>query len=899
MKRKEGFALIAALALMAFLVLLIVSLAGLARVETQVGAANRQAAQARQNALFALEEALAQLQASLGDDRSVSARADILGANVPESLWTGAWAVRGGDLVPLGWLVSGEEPDPQVALEGARPARAGPGATAVRLRGNTATGEAHAPLVLLERSSATGETEVYGRYAFWLGDENVKARILPEGSPPPGMSDLPQTNAFATFHRRALSATPFLGAGTDSPEFRAQFADLRVARQAEFIGEAAVAALRDHPHDLSFLGDGMLVDTVRGGFRTRILADDLANTLPTPYFGARRYIEMDGVFHEAGDSPFAVNVAAYGPSIPQEETATPRFEGFHPIITEAIMRCGAFYSIAASDYVRIRFHIEVELANPYPFPLDLTLNGIQGPGTSGLVSYHILVTGLPTVIVQNGETFLGELDMNNLQQGASGQERPGAFSSVVELERINRNGRLILEPGQTIRMTNPNQDRQPQGLSRFDPSFRINAEEARAGGENVQIRIVFPDDYEGTNFILVPIQNDWREDPRDLPAAFGVTAVPFADDRFLMEEVGRPFFVATSGDFVVEDYSFGFHFKLLDDPTAPSGLAAFFNEFDLRRPIINFQEHPEHFEILSNRPGEIAIIDDFFSDLDGFDQDNTLEPRLYDIPLTPAASLATLRVAPATGFPPYALGRPGHPTLNEIFDTHIWLPDEAPWLRDDGSDPATTEGVRVEGLFNINSTSARAWQSVLTHGLSDYTTEDGALVTAEAFFARQPFGSITLDAIEDDFAISDTATTAFSQGMRLVEANALAGLAENIVEGVRREGPFGSLEAFLESNVLSDALAEFTLNSDLEPPPGSLLEIDAGDLAMKLTPIMSARSDTFVIRTYGDVINPVTGRVEGRAACEAVVRRFPEFVDGSAQRRFRVVQFRWLDLDTL
>lgn len=367
-----------------------------------------------------------------------------------------------------------------------------------------------------------------------------------------------------------------------------------------------------------------------------------------------------------------------------------------------------------------------------------------------------------------------------------------------------------------------------------------------------------------------------------------------------MEEVGKPFFVDRSTDFNLEDYSFGFHFKLMDEPTAPSGLASFFRDFDLRRPIVNFAENPEHFEILSSRPGEIAIIDDFFSQLDGFDRSDFFTPRLYDIPLTPAASLATLRVAPVEGFPPNALGRPGHPTMNEIFDTHIWLPDEAPWLRDDLSDPATTEGVRVDGLFNINSTSVRAWQSVLTQALRDYRLVPGGAAEADAFFARHPFGATTLSELfADDEMGDDVGTLAFSQGIRLVEPENITALATAIVAGVRNEGPFASLEAFIESDVLSNAIVSSGINDLPAPPPGSLLEIDAGDLAMKLTPIMSARSDTFVIRTYGDVVNPVTGRVEGRAACEAVVRRFPEFVDGSAQRRFQVVQFRWLDLDTL
>jgi hypothetical protein len=89
------------------------------------------------------------------------------------------------------------------------------------------------------------------------------------------------------------------------------------------------------------------------------------------------------------------------------------------------------------------------------------------------------------------------------------------------------------------------------------------------------------------------------------------------------------------------------------------------------------------------------------------------------------------------------------------------------------------------------------------------------------------------------------------------------------------------------------------------------------DLVQAFSPVMTPRSDTFVVRTYGEVKNPVKGNVEARAWGEAVVQRLPDFVDqtdpglatlGDATppaslnstnkdfgRRFKVVSFRWLD----
>lgn len=96
--------------------------------------------------------------------------------------------------------------------------------------------------------------------------------------------------------------------------------------------------------------------------------------------------------------------------------------------------------------------------------------------------------------------------------------------------------------------------------------------------------------------------------------------------------------------------------------------------------------------------------------------------------------------------------------------------------------------------------------------------------------------------------------------------------------------------------------------------PGFLTQ---ADVLQKIGGSIAARSDSFVIRTYGDVQNPATGSIDGRAWCEAVVQRMPEYFDSSASqppeagssaagsaalnatnqafgRRYTVVSFRWL-----
>ena len=84
---------------------------------------------------------------------------------------------------------------------------------------------------------------------------------------------------------------------------------------------------------------------------------------------------------------------------------------------------------------------------------------------------------------------------------------------------------------------------------------------------------------------------------------------------------------------------------------------------------------------------------------------------------------------------------------------------------------------------------------------------------------------------------------------------------------------------------------------------------------MALAPRLTARSDTFRVRGYGEV-RDADDNIIARAICEAVVQRLPEYVDTETDpnnnepwdegdilndtnkiygRRFDIQNFRWLD----
>lgn len=90
--------------------------------------------------------------------------------------------------------------------------------------------------------------------------------------------------------------------------------------------------------------------------------------------------------------------------------------------------------------------------------------------------------------------------------------------------------------------------------------------------------------------------------------------------------------------------------------------------------------------------------------------------------------------------------------------------------------------------------------------------------------------------------------------------------------------------------------------------------VTQGDLLSMIGPALVARGDTFVVRTYGDSVNSVTGETEARVWLEAVVQRVADPVTRASEntsdadywrpadrfgRRFVVTTFRWLGPDDL
>lgn len=246
-----------------------------------------------------------------------------------------------------------------------------------------------------------------------------------------------------------------------------------------------------------------------------------------------------------------------------------------------------------------------------------------------------------------------------------------------------------------------------------------------------------------------------------------------------------------------------------------------------------------------------------------------------------------------------------------------------------------------EGAFNVNSTSVKAWKAVLSAN-----RRSGG---------ETPFPRIIGDGREEWQSDQDVSMNSTWDGTRVLTDEEIDRLARAIVEEVHERGPFlsladfvnrrlasdftgekGTLEAAIERAGINDPLNQESLYrltnerslTDYDHPDNvedsTLLEqtlkpeskawgapvyLTQADVLQAIGAGLSARSDTFVVRAYGEAV--VNGRIRAKAWCEAIVQRLPEPIRPDVSgvnpqkgagfpdfgRRFKMKSFRWLSRD--
>ena len=324
----------------------------------------------------------------------------------------------------------------------------------------------------------------------------------------------------------------------------------------------------------------------------------------------------------------------------------------------------------------------------------------------------------------------------------------------------------------------------------------------------------------------------------------------------------------------------------------------------------------------------------------------------------------------STFYQQFGSPRPLKPVVDEFYAATKALPNAAyvPYfsgqnaktvsdsLVNTGGSPLTdaylksAASLMVDGGFNINSTSVSAWTILLAsaHLKRPVIMDSAGTGTPTA----QPKGNFIVSRFAMPIGGSAGQTSTEDtrwRGYRQLTVNEIRQLAEAIVRQVKQRGPFRSLGEFINRRLASssdDKALYGALQAALEDPKvdinkdyrdktitdadingttyafkqaalgpryqGTPAYISQADILQPIAPIINARSDTFLIRTYGEALAPDGRTVLAKAWCEAVVQRYPDYlnpqdkpetpvsapallpVNRTFGRRIMIKSFRWL-----
>jgi hypothetical protein len=406
---RDGFALLLAVMLLAFAVLLLVALATLTRVETSVAYHTDQAARARSDALMALNLALGQLQRYAGPDGRVSASADAFGATDGTRHYTGVWDSDSGGVEPLTWLVSGNESEPLTV----RPTTAT--ADLFELLGAGTASSPRRVVVPLQTVDVVDPPGQLGpvpvtRYAWWVEDLGVKASLaLPDRSAEVVYGPWGEPVERKRLRQRIGSVPTWMetsaggATGFDPWHIANRSALGRAIAQDQLAwlepaGAVALpASLREHYHDLTTAAHGVPANTLppsdpaRGLMRDLSLAPDFLGPAFVAY-SALGYIEPPSAGNDA--LPPITTVASPRRRVRVQAPVTqagaadvpPLVLTTAPVLSEFLLQ---FRVDRVAGGVELRSRLYVGLWNPYT-------SALVPPG-----DLNVVVSGLPKIAVHD------------------------------------------------------------------------------------------------------------------------------------------------------------------------------------------------------------------------------------------------------------------------------------------------------------------------------------------------------------------------------------------------------------------------------------------------------------------------------------------------------------------
>ena len=990
-RRSRGFALLITLTLLAFVVLLLVGLASYTKIETAVAGNFQKQAQARQNAQLALDVALAQLQKHAGPDTRVTATADSFGGSSSTRHYAGVWDATASGADPVAWLVSGNEINPLARTPTA------PGTGTIELVGRQTTGAANAvlaPLVALTSVGVPGQAgataATIGRYAWWIGDQGVKA--------PVGLRDSTDGVDYAPFDspelRSRIRQQISLGAGPANFEPRDDVnallvPNLKAANQLAFLrasGGTAVglAALQANFAAWSPTNFNVLADTTGTGLKRDLSIDpSLLGASAQAWLDYTTYME----------SPDASAISAF-PPIP---AITPE-----SIRRRYVMQPGPPAISPVLSFFLLSFNVRTlptPGGNPSatPQPVQVRFRGavsLWNPAASALVpeNLQLEIVGLPRTLRLDNVTTPSDsvvIPFATLFEESGALRLNLPWSVATPSGSLKEDERRSWLPGRTYSWT-VEEDVSDRSPTPDGYATRLNSQNiSTVSGDGVQRAL--------TGLVIDGSDQGHLETSLKTQLTVNLVAVRSTGNVTLASFTSPEFdaFRTTTRAIGSFTYSPTFVFRLAESEQGPGAwLTA---NRDLREATVPAEAFvigttgsvngpdPSLYENTTRISAPDRLLDRDVASYD-FNED----APVFELPRGPLLSLGALQHLALPGARPFSVGNSWGATADingtpaaQLFDRFFFsgltptvtpstegnalvLPN--PLLRvaprSATGTPTTVDDLRTAltarsskfllqgGAFNVNSTNVAAWAAVLRSvrfpaAAFNYLDADGATGTAaetgetpvtvqsgDAQFFRFSQSAQETYKAELGFAAGAGNTSAanthlFRQGMITLDADKVTALAAQIVALVRARhaasGPFRSLAEFLspapdtldaaggQISLLEKAIADAAINVDAagNPIEFSSQFLTQGDIMTALAPVLFPRSDTFVIRTYGEAVNPATGATEGRAWAEATVQRTPEYFDPADDatvapadltseanktygRRFKVVSFRWL-----
>ncbi|WOO42631.1 hypothetical protein [Rubellicoccus peritrichatus] len=800
-RQASGFALIVAISLMSFIILMLLSLSTLVSVELATTQQSKAQLTARENARFALMVALGELQKHAGPDQRVTARAEILDNpdtnqnEIANPHWLGVWNVEDDTRT---MLVSGDNVDPTIV----------PSESTIITSGNVSV---NVPLV--------EAPDLNGLYGYWIRDEGLKASLgLSDKTDDIGLRSTPtqqdryqraagQIFGFQDFIREE-GISDFNQSEENTVGYLDRITQLHELRLIPSLSESTMNTwLQNNAESFTSTNLFTLTNTLDGGLR-----QDLSHLKRLP--ATTSQVELDATYDNPQWDMLTERLHDFirfnqdntadvlTPNVDEDHMDDPIIFSTAPYVSELAIVCGlGARSLPNSGGVAggptrdiyLYFYIFGDVLSPYTRNLNLD-NGKDILPTSidptAKSDISIVVSNFPEIRLINSTkrstTTINEVgttdpiviegSLNSFYEHKAGYMRPCSQpSGSYESGR----GTIAYKIGE-LRVT-------PETWDVFKVRFGNVADnpDPEVEGLTISLRESNTNDTTPREFQRIVLRN-WGDFEIEYDASNSDN-----DTRFVRGISAMDRSHLSSGN-----WTFGVHYRLDDEwnetvATGSEQLDEMLSEWDMRAPKITVDlNNPEdgdgkYLDVFSpddlERLNFMTTTDVFQGAWTGNDTNNRLA-RIYDLPKTEMISIGALNELHFVGRKPKPLGNTvaGKDTanltdtngdgdfndpeesLNNYFDRYFFstLPNQPnSWSKDtplpntrirhfehfDGTSNLGNEdsatNLMVEGGLNVNSTSDNAWRALLSPAFIDdfsYTNDLGTTV-AQTLNIERPF----------------------------------------------------------------------------------------------------------------------------------------------------------------